>query len=107
VVATPSAITIFYNLAPLAFGDIHPSPTLDPHYRRVRMERVGEPYIFPSTTTCVGDITEDSQVDGADLALILAAWGSCTGFPCGADLNDDHRVDGADLALVLASWGPC
>ena len=107
VVATPIAITIFYNRAPLAFGDIHPSPTLDPHYRRVRMERVGEPYIFPPTTTCVGDITEDSQVDGADLALILAAWGSCTSFPCGADLNDDHRVDGADLALVLASWGPC
>jgi hypothetical protein len=71
------------------------------------MERVGEPYIFPSATTCPNDITGDGSIDGADLALILAAWGSCTVIPCGADLNDDHRVDGADLALVLATWGPC
>jgi hypothetical protein len=107
VVATPMAINIFYNPEPLAFGDSHPSPTLDPNYRRLRMERVGEPYIFPNTLPCVGDLTDDSQVDGADLALILAAWGSCTSIPCAADLNGDHRVDGADLALVLASWGPC
>ena len=33
----------------------------------------------------VGDLNGDSRVDGADLALLLGAWGACSG--CNADLN--------------------
>lgn len=47
------------------------------------------------------DLNGDGIVNGADLAALLAAWGS--GGP--ADLNSDGAVDGADLASLLASWG--
>ena len=49
----------------------------------------------------VGDADLDGDVDGADLALVLGAWG--TG-PSVFDLNGDGLVDGADLARVLANW---
>lgn len=49
----------------------------------------------------IADINGDGIVDGADLALILSAWGTSDSE---ADLNGDGIVDGADLALVLANW---
>ena len=50
------------------------------------------------------DLNGDGEVDGADLALVLAAWGQpCLG--CAADVNGDGEVNGADLALILAGWG--
>jgi hypothetical protein len=53
-----------------------------------------------------GDLTCDGVVDGADLLILLSAWGKC-GDPdeCIADLNDDSGVDGADLLILLANWG--
>jgi subtilisin family serine protease len=51
----------------------------------------------------LGDLTADGIVDGADLGLLLGAWGQC-GVPCPADLSDDGVVDGADLGLLLGSW---
>ena len=48
------------------------------------------------------DLNGDGLVDGADLGLMLAAWGSCSG--CDADLNEDGLVNGADLGLLLAAW---
>jgi hypothetical protein len=43
-------------------------------------------------------------VDGADLAAVLAAWGSAD--PA-ADVNDSGTVDASDLAVILAAWGAC
>ncbi len=48
-----------------------------------------------------GDINGDGVIDGADLGLFLAAWGSAN---FAADINGDGVVDGADLGLLLASW---
>jgi hypothetical protein len=47
------------------------------------------------------DLNGDGTVNGADLGLLLAGWGS----PGPADLNGDGSVNGADLGLLLASWG--
>ncbi len=47
-----------------------------------------------------GDINNDGVVNGADLGLLLAAWGG-TGS---ADLNGDRVIDGADLGILLANW---
>jgi hypothetical protein len=55
-----------------------------------------------SLTSCVADITGDLIVDGADLANLLAAWGTSGSF---ADLEFDGTVNGADLAILLAAWG--
>ncbi|MFO0873677.1 MAG: hypothetical protein U0575_06860 [Phycisphaerales bacterium] len=54
---------------------------------------------------CPADITGDGLVDGADLGVLLAAWGPCVG--CAADVTFDGVVDGADLGVVLAAWGAC
>lgn len=53
---------------------------------------------------CLADLDGNGVVDGADLGLLLAAWG-----PIGsdADLNGDGKVNGADLGILLAAWGPC
>lgn len=59
----------------------------------------------PLAVDCTGDFTGDGSVDGADLGLLLAAWGPCKG--CVEDLNDDGVVDGADLGELLGAWGPC
>lgn len=49
----------------------------------------------------VGDLDADGVVDGADLGILLAAWGSSDPI---ADLNDDGSVDGGDLGALLAAW---
>jgi hypothetical protein len=55
---------------------------------------------------CVGDLTLDGFVNGADLGILLASWGACTGS-CASDLNRDGVVNGADLGVLLAAWGVC
>lgn len=47
------------------------------------------------------DVNGDGSVDGADLAIVLSAWGS--DLPT-ADVNQDGIVNGADLAVVLSAW---
>ena len=54
---------------------------------------------------CPGDFNGDRQINGADLGLMIAAWGSCSGCP--EDLNGDGLVNGADLGLMIAGWGAC
>jgi hypothetical protein len=49
------------------------------------------------------DINLDGVVDGADLGLLLGAWGDCANC-CAADVNGDGVVDGADLGLLLGDW---
>jgi len=49
------------------------------------------------------DFNGDGVVDGADLAVLLGAWGPCKGCP--EDLTGDGVVNGADLAVLLAKWG--
>lgn len=54
----------------------------------------------------VGDLNDDGVVNGADLAILLGAWGPCPPKgDCIADLNDDGVVNGADLAIQLGNWG--
>jgi formylglycine-generating enzyme required for sulfatase activity len=63
--------------------------------------------VRPAAAQCPGDITGNGVVDGADLALVLAAWGSDGSDEPGSDINTDGLVNGADLAFVIAAFGPC
>lgn len=59
-------------------------------------------------TIGAADITGDCAVDLADLAGLLAAFGTSSGQPAydpAADLDDNGAVDLADLAGVLAVFG--
>jgi len=58
----------------------------------------------PSSACGTGDLNCDGVVGGADLGLLLAAWGTC-GSPCPADIDDNGVVNGADLGFLLAAWG--
>lgn len=60
--------------------------------------------ILCGSAVCTGDLDSSGAVDGADLGVLLAAFGSSDET---ADLNDDGVVDGADLGELLAAWGPC
>lgn len=59
------------------------------------------------SVNCPSDLNLDGRVDGADLALLLAAWGLQGGTNGSGDLNGDGIVDGADLGLLLSDWGLC
>lgn len=56
---------------------------------------------------CPADLNTSGSVDGADLGIMLGAWGPCTGQPCDGDLNSDGQIDGADLGALLGAWGEC
>ncbi len=51
------------------------------------------------TTALVGDLNGDGSVNGADIGLLLGAWGAATG-----DLNGDGITNGADLGILLGAW---
>jgi hypothetical protein len=59
----------------------------------------------PFVGDCNPDLNGDDVVDGADVGLLLAAWGQGVDGP--ADIDQDGDVDGADLGLLLSAWGPC
>ena len=54
-----------------------------------------EPAVLP------GDVNQDGKVDGADILVILAWWGTDESI---ADIDGNGTVDGADLLIVLAYW---
>lgn len=51
---------------------------------------------------CLADLNGDGSIDGGDLGLMVASWGTDAG-----DLNGDGLTDGADLGLLLNGWGDC
>jgi len=62
---------------------------------------------------CVGGIDDATcasfdptgAVDGADLAVLGRAFGSCSGAPASVDYTHDGCADGDDLAVMAAVWG--
>jgi hypothetical protein len=58
---------------------------------------------------CRADIAnDDGMIDAADLAVLLAAWGSTAqGAGPTSDLDCDGLVGASDLAILLTSWGAC
>ena len=56
----------------------------------------------PYPIECPGDFDGSGTIDGADLSILLAAWGGPE-----ADITGDNNTDGQDLSVVLAGWGIC
>ena len=51
-------------------------------------------------TGCPEDLNGDGMVNGADIGLLVAAWGTPDG-----DVNGDGNTDGADMGLMIAAFG--
>jgi hypothetical protein len=66
----------------------------------------GTPDICEAPKPCPGDLVPDGDVNGADLGVLLGAWGPCP-KGCVADIDGNGIVDAADLAILLGAWGPC
>lgn len=60
----------------------------------------GKGPIAPPPPSNPSDLNDDGLIDGADLGILLGAWGST-----GGDINGDGATDGSDLGLLLAAWG--
>jgi trimeric autotransporter adhesin len=61
------------------------------------------PLLADSDICCPADLSNDSEVAAADLAILLGQWG--TGAT--ADLNGDGVVGANDLTMLLSAWGQC
>lgn len=59
--------------------------------------------IVDSGSDCPADLNDDGVVNGADMGLLIAAWGTSDS----GDINSDGVVNGADMGLLIAAWGPC
>ncbi|MFM8641821.1 MAG: hypothetical protein ACKOEP_03165 [Phycisphaerales bacterium] len=47
-----------------------------------------------------GDLDGNGTVNGADLGILLGAWGQ----PGPTDLSGDGTTNGADLGILLGNW---
>lgn len=68
-------------------------------------DRVG---VYAYRGSIDGDLDDDGDVDLADLAALLAAYGACIGDPGylpAADINGDGCVGLSDLAALLGNYG--
>lgn len=54
---------------------------------------------------CAGDINGDFRVDGRDLSVLLANFGSTVAPGTSGDVNNTGRVDGADISVLLSNFG--
>ena len=64
----------------------------------------------PDECACSADFDGDGDVDAADLAELLSAWGTCPAPcppSCPADFDGNCTVEASDLAELLADWGAC
>jgi hypothetical protein len=62
--------------------------------------------IKEATCASPADINGDGSVNALDLAILLAAWGTCAPLTigCSGDINFDGLVNATDLSILLAGW---
>ena len=92
----------FSSLTPGDFVETVILETNDPRNPVVSLTLTGSAHaICP-----IGDLTGDGVVDGADLSIVLSAFGA-SGNGLLADISGDGVVDSVDMAYLLNVFGPC
>ncbi|MFZ9690519.1 MAG: hypothetical protein ACO3EP_00650 [Phycisphaerales bacterium] len=87
IYASACGLTDFANLASIGFPN-----------NQWYVELSGD---FGCGDGVIGDLNADGIVNGADLSILLGAWGSSDPI---ADLSGDGEVGGADLSILLGNW---
>ncbi len=60
-----------------------------------------------SSVPCPADLNRNGAVEGADLSILLNAWGTAGQGDFDCDFDNDGIVSGIDLETILGAWGPC
>jgi hypothetical protein len=117
---TDPVISYSWGTGPDAFDfDIDVEPDADGDYYDLLFAVAGkfastgelfyaQEHFYLQVVTVTGDINCDGTVGISDLALVLAAYNTCTGdanYNPAADLDDDGCIDLADLSTLLANYG--
>lgn len=99
VLGIPFAMTVFS-------GGANPALAVGGNISSAGGAPVGEISLW-SGCGRASDLNQDGDVNGVDLAFLLAQWGECEspGGYCNADLNLDGIINGVDLASLLSAWG--
>ena len=58
-------------------------------------------FVWNVPLTPAADINNDGIIDGEDLGIVYADWGTSV---FRSDLNRDGKVDGSDLGLIIIAW---
>lgn len=64
-----------------------------------------KPWILEFSSFAPGDLNEDGDADLADLAVLLAHFGSEANAPADGDIDQNGIVELQDLSLLLANFG--
>jgi hypothetical protein len=102
--ATPATVTIRFNPTGLTAGTYTSTATILTSDENIPGATSAQVVATLSATVTGGnpaDLNGDGRVDGADLGLLLAAWGT----PGPTDLDGSGSTDGADLGILLTNWG--
>lgn len=84
---------------PITSGDIDGDGVTDLVVTNVNSESLSLYHNLSCGLGPAADLTGDGFVDGADLAVLLGAWGTAA-----ADLDGDGMTGGSDLAMLLGAW---
>jgi hypothetical protein len=102
---TPRSDGLIWECANFANDGVHPSSSGVNKVSDMLLDHfLQSPYARPwFRTPKPTDLNGDRTVNGADLAVLLSAWGPCPG-DCPMDLDWDNFVNASDLAVLLAAW---
>jgi hypothetical protein len=97
-------------VTPACLGDVVPDGTVGVPDLQMIMSLQGLPRLTvarlarANPAVKFADINLDRIINGADLAIVLGAWGACPA-KCQYDLNGDQIVNAIDLSIFLGSYG--
>jgi RHS repeat-associated protein len=99
----PGTEELYYALCDRRYDVVELADNTGAAQERVRYSAYGKAWV-----TRDGDADSSGAIDGADLGLLMGAWGSSYGdanYNPDVDLNNDGIIDGADMGILLGAWG--